>query len=74
MSQNLTEVLANTKLAKDLAQEFNIPVETAAKRILIALNNPDFTDSIYESMKNYLNKIENLVVTDGRIEIVSMDN
>ncbi|MDX1958251.1 MAG: hypothetical protein SFU98_06740 [Leptospiraceae bacterium] len=73
MQQPLYENLIDSKLIKDLTAEFGIKEEVAVRRLFIALNNPDFTDSIFEQLKGYLNKIENLEMTDGRIEIVNMD-
>jgi hypothetical protein len=64
---------SNSKLVDDISLEFNISKETAIRRILLALSNPDFTDSIEEPIKNYLNKIEHLISADGSIEIVNMD-
>lgn len=64
---------SHSKLVENISQEFNISQETAIRRILIALSNPDFTDSIEEHLKNYLNKIDHLVMAEGNIEIVNMD-
>lgn len=64
---------SNSKLVEDISTEFNISRDSAVRRILLALSNPDFTDSIEEPIKNYLNKIENLVSAEGSIEIVNMD-
>jgi hypothetical protein len=73
MDQKVYENLKKSKLAQDIATEFEIPLDRAVRRILIALNNSDFTDSILDQLIGYLNKIEDLIVTDGKIEIVNMD-
>lgn len=67
------DYLHQSNMVKEIAKEFNISEEVAVRRILVALSNADFTNQILEPLKNYLNKIDSLEDSKGKITIVNLD-
>ncbi len=67
------EHLQQSNMVKEIAKEFGISEEVAIRRILIALSNADFTNQILEPLKSYLNKIDSLEDSQGKITIVNLD-
>ncbi len=68
------ENLQKSNMVKEISKEFGISEEVAIQRIMFALSTSDFTNQILDPLKNYLNKIEYLEDTNGKIQIINMDS
>jgi hypothetical protein len=73
-TKSFIQHLHNSEMVKEICDEFGISEDVAIQRILVALSTSDFTNQILDPLKNYLNKIEYLEDTNGKISIVNMDN
>lgn len=73
-TKTFIEHLHKSDMVKEISEEFGISEEVAIQRILVALSTADFTNQILDPLKSYLNKIEYLEDTNGKISIVNMDN
>jgi len=68
------ENLQKSNMVKEISKEFGISEEVAIQRIMFALSTSDFTNQILDPLKSYLNKIEYLEDTNGKIQIINMDS